>query len=110
MFGIKVFRYLLKFFAIVLIVAFVVLNQQTIELYISPLTEPLTLPLWLMGLVIFAFGFIIGALLLWLNNWPVKRELSRTRKKLDQCEKDQIQLSEAVKDTEVQKLEKPDLP
>lgn len=105
MFGIRVLRYLLKFVSVILIVAFVVLNRQETTLYISPLSEPLTLPLWLMGLVIFTFGFIVGAVLLWLNSWPIRKDLRQTKKKLAQAEKDSAELSETMRDNQTQSLE-----
>ena len=82
MYGLKVFKYLLKIPALIFIVAFVVLNRQETTLYFSPLTDPLILPLWLLGVVLFAIGFSVGALLLWLNNWPVHKELRQTKKDL----------------------------
>lgn len=82
MFGIKIFKYLLKIPSVIFIIAFVVLNRQEATLYYSPLAEPLTLPLWIMGLFLFSAGFIVGALLLWLNSWPVRKELRQTKKDL----------------------------
>ena len=102
------FKYLLKFVAIILIVSFLALNRQETTLYYSPLNDPLTLPLWLMGLVLFAFGFTIGALLLWLNSWPIKKELSRTRKQLKEAEKDRETLGETLHDNQMEALEKHD--
>lgn len=82
MFGARVFKYLLKIPTLILIVAFVVLNRQETSLYISPLTDPLILPLWLLGMILFAVGFLVGALLLWLNHWPDRKELKATKKDL----------------------------
>ena len=105
MFGIRVLRYILKFVSVILIVAFVALNRQETRLYISPLTDPLELPIWLMGLVIFAFGFIVGALLLWLNSWPIRKELRQTKKALAQSEKDQTELSETLQANSINTIE-----
>lgn len=96
MFGIKVFRYLLKLVSIIMIVAFVVLNRQETELYLSPIMS-ISLPLWLLGLLIFASGFIVGALLLWLNSWPIRRELSKKKKELSLVEKDRDALNETLR-------------
>ena len=82
MFGAKVFKYLLKIPSLIFIVAFVVLNRQETTLYISPLSNPLTLPLWLLGVTLFTIGFAVGALLLWLNSWPVQKDLRQARKDL----------------------------
>ena len=86
MFGARVFKYLLKIPALIFIVAFVVLNRQETTLYISPLSDPLTLPLWFLGIILFAVGFLVGALLLWLNNWPARKELKSIRKELKQTQ------------------------
>jgi len=112
MFGAKVFKYLLKIPTLIFIVAFVVLNQQETSLYISPLTDPLTLPLWLLGSGLFAIGFCVGALLFWLNSWPVHKDLRQTKKDLKQTQEkyeeiinlrhhDDIKMIEAVEDKDI---------
>lgn len=108
MFGVRVFKYLLKIPAIIFIVGFVVLNRQEAELYLSPLNDPITLPLWIMGLVLFGVGFMVGALLLWLNSWPVRKELKSTKKKLTDAEQDLEELSDTLHDKKIQQLEKPE--
>ncbi len=108
MFGVKVFKYLLKIPAIIFIVGFVVLNQQDTELRISVFTDPIILPLWILGLVLFGVGFSVGALLLWLNSWPVRKELKTTKKKLAEAEKDLETLNDTVHDNQIDQLEKPE--
>lgn len=105
MFGLKVFKYLLKIPAVIFIVGFVVLNQQDTSLYISPLMDPLILPLWIMGLVLFGVGFSVGALLLWLNSWPIRKDLKTTKKKLIEAEKDVETLSDTIHDNEIKQIE-----
>lgn len=106
MFGVRIFKYLLKIPAIVFIVGFVVLNRQDTTLYISPLTDPLTLPLWIMGLVLFGTGFIVGALLLWLNSWPTRKELKTVKKQLKESQTEVEELSSLNDDeTEVKALD-----
>ena len=106
MFGVKIFKYLLKIPAIIFIVGFVVLNQQDTTLYISPLTSPLILPLWIMGLVLFGIGFTVGALLLWLNSWPIRKELKQTKKDLKVAESDREELADTLHDKQTIQIEK----
>lgn len=106
MFGVKVFKYLLKIPAIIFIVGFVVLNQQDTELKVSVFTDPIILPLWILGLILFGIGFAVGALLLWLNSWPVRKELKSTKKRLAEAEQDIEDLSDTLHDNQIEQLEK----
>lgn len=105
MFGLKIFKYLLKIPALIFIVAFVVLNRQETTLFFSPLASPITLPLWLLGIVLFAIGFIVGATLLWLNHWPVRSELRQTKKDLKAIEHDHDRMSQTITNTQIQRIE-----
>ncbi len=105
MFGLKVFQYLLKIPAVIFIIGFVVLNQQDTTLYISPLMDPLEFPLWIMGIILFGAGFSVGALLLWLNSWPTRRELKIAKKKLKEIEKEQDDLRNTIHDNQVEQWE-----
>lgn len=109
MIAVRFSKFCVKIFAVILIVAFVALNRQQVDFYYSPLNENLTLPLWLIGLVIYALGFLIGALLLWLNNQHYKKELKITRRKLEQAEKDRETLGETLHDHQMKALDKPEL-
>jgi len=103
-FGLKIFKYLLKIPALIFIIAFVVLNRQEATLYYSPLVEPLTLPLWIMGLILFGVGFSVGALLLWLNSWPTYKELRTVKKQLKQTEAEIEDLQDAAHDAQIDKI------
>lgn len=105
MFGARVFKYLLKIPTVIFCVAFVVLNLQETTLYYSPLAMPVVLPLWLLGLTLFALGFIIGGLLVWLNHWPLKKELKQTRKDLLAAEKDRTALEDDIRQSSALILE-----
>ena len=105
---INFFKYCLKFIAIVFMVSFIALNRQHVELYYSPLADNISLPIWKMALAIFIFGFSLGALLLWLNTLPIKKELSRTNKKLVEAEKDREYLGETLHGSQMETLEKKD--
>ena len=98
MFGLKIFKYLLKIPTIILCVAFVVLNMQDTTLYYSPITSPITLPLWLLGLTLFIFGFVVGSLLVWLNEHPNRKELRQLRKELKSTQKEREELEDTIRD------------
>lgn len=105
MFGINVFKYILKIPTLIFIIGFVVLNRQETTLYISPIADPLVLPLWIMGLVLFGIGFIAGALLLWLNSWPVRKELRAAKKDLKKSEEAYEELQNDIHDSAIDKLD-----
>ncbi len=107
--AVNFFKFCLKAIAVILIISFVALNRQNTDFYYSPLTTKLELPLWLVGLVIYALGFIIGATLLWLNSRQYKREVRQLRKKLEQAEKDRETLGETLHDHQMKALEKQDI-
>ena len=98
MFGLKIFKYLLKIPTIILCVAFVVLNMQDTTLYYSPIATPITLPLWLLGLTLFALGFTVGSLLVWLNDLPKRKELRQIRKDLISAKKEREELEDTIRD------------
>lgn len=105
MFGVKVFKYLLKIPTLIFCVAFVVLNMQDTTLYYSPLATPITLPLWLLGLTLFAIGFTVGALLVWLNDLPKKKELRQLRRELKKTEGERDQLEDDIRDKRVESMQ-----
>ena len=105
MFGIRFLQYVLKVIAVIFIIGFVALNRDVIDIYYSPLSDPLQIPLWLVGLLLFSFGFTIGILLIWLDSYKYKRDLRSTRKKLDDAEKDRETLGETLHDQQMKTLE-----
>ena len=100
MFGLKIFKYLLKFMTIAFCVAFVVLNMQDTIFYYSPMAAPLQLPLWALGMLLFAIGFTLGAMLVWLNDIPKKRELRRLKKDLAKVENERDALESDMRENE----------
>lgn len=104
MFGLKIFKYILKIPTLILVVAFVVLNRQEATLYISPISDPLVLPLWIMGLVLFGLGFIVGAMLLWLNSFPVGKELRAVKKQLKEVIQEKEELSDSIHDEQIERM------
>lgn len=96
MYGARFFKYLLKIPTFIFCVAFVVLNMQDTTLYYSPLANPVTMPLWLLGIILFSLGFMIGGLLVWLNHWPLKRELKQAQKERTKIEKEREAMAQDI--------------
>jgi uncharacterized integral membrane protein len=109
MLAVRVLQYLLKFIAVVIIVGFVVLNRHEVEILYSPVSNVLTMPFWLLGLLLFSFGFVTGVLLLWLDSYRYKKELKQTKQKLNEAENDREALSETLHENQMQILEKKDI-
>ena len=91
-----------------MIVSFVVLNRQDATFYYSPLATPLNMPMWLMGLVLFAIGFVVGATLLWINSWSVHKELKQTKKDLAASEAERTNLLSEIHHNQIEKLDNND--
>ncbi|PCI00088.1 MAG: hypothetical protein COB76_04215 [Alphaproteobacteria bacterium] len=104
MFGLKVFKYLLKIPTLIFCVAFVVLNMQDTTFYFSPIASPLTLPLWALGLTLFALGFTVGALLVWLNSLPKNKELRQARKELKKANEEREELEDTLREARTDEL------
>lgn len=92
------FKYILKFLIIAFCVAFVVLNMQDTTFYYSPIATPLTLPLWMLGLLLITGGFLMGGLLVWLNESPKRAELRRLRKEIKLLEDERDTLENEVRE------------
>lgn len=105
MFGLKVFQYLLKIPTLVFCVAFVVLNMQDATLYYSPLAEPVTLPLWALGLTLFTLGFLVGAMLVWLNGMPKSKELRQAKKDLKKAIEDREELEDTMREQRMEEIQ-----
>ena len=69
------------------LVSFTLLNRGDVTLAWFPAGLHITLPLALLVLVVFAKGFIIGGLMVWLDGGPRRRELRQLRKYKKEQEK-----------------------
>lgn len=70
------------------LMVFAVANRQSIPLNYSPLHEPLELPLYMLTLGFMATGFILGAILMWMNAAPTRRIKRQQRKTIKTLEKE----------------------
>ncbi len=70
----------------VLFAAFAVANRHSVDVYWHPFYPPLSVPFYILALVLPAAGFILGWVAGWLNSLPVrwtKRKLGRQIKSLE---------------------------
>lgn len=81
-------RWIAGFALAVLIAAFAVANRQTVDVSWNPLRGPLHAPLFLVVLIALAFGFLLGAFMVWLNDLPVKFSSRSQRRKILTLEKE----------------------
>ncbi len=79
-------RWIIGFLTAVIVVLFALGNRHIITLNLLPAPVSLDLPLYAIGLGFLLFGFILGAITVWLNMAPLrrtKRAQSRTIKTLE---------------------------
>jgi len=84
-------RFFSAFFGFILtlaLIVFAVLNRAHTELYWSPMHEPLHLPLYVYTLGFLALGFLLGSLMVWLNNAELRRSRRLQRKEIKELQKE----------------------
>ncbi len=80
-------RYIIGFALAALLAAFAIANRQSVEVAWSPFHDPLHIPLYLVVLVLMAFGFVFGAAMVWLNTLPLRLAARRQKKQMNALEK-----------------------
>ena len=69
----RLIRWIIGFTIAVLLAAFAVANRQIADITWSPVHEPLHWPLYLSVLSAMAFGFVLGGLIVWMSDFPLRR-------------------------------------
>jgi uncharacterized integral membrane protein len=67
-------RSVLSIIVAALTVVFAIANRHEVSLLWSPVHEPATLPLFVIVIAGMAFGFIIGAVMVWLNESKIRKD------------------------------------
>jgi len=67
---------------------FAAMNTDPIEVFISPLHDPVDFPLYLVALVSVAVGFIAGGLMVWINTGGVRKDRRKKKKEIKILEKE----------------------
>lgn len=81
-------RALLAIATALICVGFALAHTQGVQLFFSPLHDPLTLPMAAVALGFFAFGFLVGGVMVWLNGHEKRRELRALKKQAKVQEKE----------------------
>jgi len=75
-----IIRWIIGASVVVSLTWFCVLNRDIIPLKWSPLQDSIDIPLYSLILGCTIFGFLLGGLIVWINNSPL-RKTKRTQKK-----------------------------
>ncbi len=81
-------RWIIGFLIAVIVTAFVVSNRHEAALYFSPLHPPLEFPLYVIGLGLLAFGFLLGSFTVWINSASVRQTRRKQSKHIKTLEKE----------------------
>lgn len=81
----------------VLVTAFAVFNRETVSLAWSPLHDPQDLPLYAVGLGMMAVGFVLGGVMVWLNQGTVRKTKRKQSKQIKSLEKELESINENIK-------------
>jgi uncharacterized integral membrane protein len=80
-------RWIAGFIFILCAGIFAVFNRTRVDVVWTPLEEPLSLPLYAVGLGALTLGFMAGGLCVWVNTGSVRREKRRQKKDIKRLEK-----------------------
>lgn len=81
-------RFLLLLGVVTGALLFAVAHRTPVDFIFSPFHEPITLPLYILGLGLLAGGFIMGMLAAWLGMYSVRRALRQNQKALKSLQKE----------------------
>lgn len=70
------------------ILLFAASNRQTVEVFLTPITPSIQLPLYLIALGLMGFGFVMGGIFVWLNEGKTRRERRKQRKEIKALQKE----------------------
>lgn len=79
-----ILRWIVGVLITVIVAVFAVLNRSVFDVYWSPFPAdaPVSLPVYIVVLGALAAGFILGALMVWLNASSVRSEKRRQKKEI----------------------------
>lgn len=81
-------RTIIGFLITIAVLIFASANLHTVEVFYSPFTPALELPLFLIALGLMGFGFFIGGLFVWINEGKARKDRRRQRKEIKTLQKE----------------------
>ena len=90
-----IFQWITGFLIAILIAGFAALNRQDIDFYYSPIHDPAHYPLYFIVLAFTVFGFLTGALIVWVQDGKIRKD-KRIQKKQIKTLENELRKSEAV--------------
>lgn len=87
-------RWIIGFILSVLIAALAVMNRASVDLFVTPVHPPLSIPLYAVFLPALAAGFVVGGVVVWLNTAQIRREKRQQRKAIRLLEREVQDLKE----------------
>jgi len=81
-------RWITGFALTIIFVFFAAFNRQSVDLYFSPVHDPLQMPLFAAVLGFSALAFLVGGAIVWMNDGKIRRERRGLRKEVKKLEKE----------------------
>jgi lipopolysaccharide assembly protein A len=94
----KVVYWAVTLVAAVLLIPFALSNRGPVSLGLWPLPFLVDLPLYLLVLVLFLAGFVIGAAATWIAGRRTRRELRRRRRRVEALERELVATRSQLQD------------
>ncbi len=85
---ISAIRWLLGLFLTLVLAAFAALNRDDVSITWNPISEPETLPAYVLILSSFVVGFILGGIIVWLNGGQTRKAKRKQNKEIKRLEKE----------------------
>ena len=83
-----VIRWIFALPIIVICVYMALSNRESIDFIYSPLNEPISIPLYYLLLLALAIGFVLGAILTWINGGKTRKERREQKKTIKSMQKE----------------------
>ena len=84
----RLILWIIGFTIAVNVTAFAVFNRHTIDTFLSPVHPPLHLPLYAIALGFMAYGFLIGAAIVWLNGGHIRKSRRQQLRQIKELQKE----------------------
>ena len=70
------------------VAGFAAFNTESVDVIVSPIHDPVEFPLYGIALASVAFGFIMGGLMVWINDGALRKTKRKQKKELKNLEQE----------------------